>query len=102
MNPGTGKILTYSIISMFLLLFNTGANAQTISSVTTKTILADSSRSDSLKIAPEPKKSEFDTTLYYDAKIIDSDVRNRITYLIGDAVVKYKNMMGPKKTISAI
>ena len=33
-----------------------------------------------------------DTTLFYDAKMIDIPVRDRITYLIGDAVVKFKTM----------
>ncbi|MBN2009519.1 hypothetical protein JW960_09270 [candidate division KSB1 bacterium] len=35
---------------------------------------------------------DMDTTLYYDARIIDIRVPERITYLVGNAVVKYKTM----------
>lgn len=36
--------------------------------------------------------SGFDTTLFYEARIIDSDIDSNRFYLIGDAVVKYRNM----------
>ncbi len=36
--------------------------------------------------------SGFDTTLFYEAHIIDSDIDSNRFYLIGDAVVKYRNI----------
>ncbi len=36
--------------------------------------------------------SGFDTTLFYEARIIDSDIDSNRFYLIGDAVVKYRNI----------
>ena len=53
----------------------------------------DSTRADSVQIAPpETKKSDIDTTIYYDAADIFTDVDNRTTELIGKAEIKYKNI----------
>ncbi len=36
--------------------------------------------------------AELDTTIHYEARIVDNLVDERITYLMGDAVVRYRNM----------
>ncbi|MCI0511729.1 LPS assembly protein LptD [candidate division KSB1 bacterium] len=48
---------------------------------------------DSLTIAtPATAESGFDTTLFYEAHIVDTDIDSNRYFLIGDAVVKYRNM----------
>ncbi|MBD3290393.1 hypothetical protein GF337_16435, partial [candidate division KSB1 bacterium] len=59
----------------------------------------DAVSADSLIADPDSVASRFktanvgmDTSLFYDAKFIDIIVPERLTYLLNDAVVKYKNM----------
>ncbi|MFH1009770.1 MAG: putative LPS assembly protein LptD [bacterium] len=51
---------------------------------------ADTLRPDTL--APTPAKDEVDTLVLYSADSIDFDVANRVTKLIGNATVRYKDM----------
>ncbi|MBM3324609.1 MAG: hypothetical protein FJY66_02975, partial [Calditrichaeota bacterium] len=51
---------------------------------------ADTLRPDTL--APAPPKDEVDTLVLYSADSIDFDVTNRVTKLIGNATVRYKDM----------
>lgn len=39
-----------------------------------------------------PVRAQLDTTIYYEALVVDNLVEERITYLSGDAVVRYRNM----------
>ena len=59
---------------------------------TTRT-LPDSLLADStLAAAQQPAKSDLDTTIYYDAESIFTNVGSRTTTLTGKAVIKYKNI----------
>ncbi|MBC7187029.1 MAG: LPS-assembly protein LptD [Calditrichaeota bacterium] len=37
-------------------------------------------------------RADLDTTIHYEALVVDNLVEERITYLVGDAVVRYRNM----------
>ncbi|MBN1349981.1 hypothetical protein JXJ21_11270 [candidate division KSB1 bacterium] len=78
------------LLTVILLLPPGVAHAQTSTQDTLEIIRPDSLQADSLEA--DTQKSDFDTTLFYDARIIDTDVKARMTYLIGEAVVKYRTM----------
>lgn len=92
MNFNSKKIQSIFFISIFILLFLTELRAQSIPQDSLKIVLSDSTRPDTISTPSESQKSDLDTTLFYDAKTIDTHVTERMTYLIGDAVVKYKKM----------
>jgi hypothetical protein len=79
------------LLSLLVMLFSRSS---------AQTTVPDSLRSspDSLaSTAPDsakqrPAKGELDAPIVYDAHLIDNYVQERITILIGEAVVKYKNM----------
>ena len=53
----------------------------------------DSIQADSTRIRPpQTRQSDIDTTIFYDAADIFTDVDNRTTQLIGKAEIKYKNI----------
>ncbi|MDZ7370456.1 MAG: putative LPS assembly protein LptD [candidate division KSB1 bacterium] len=62
-----------------------------------QTSKADSVAADTLAVKVETAKAstksgDIDTTVFYEAKVIFNDLAERKSYLIGDAVVRYKDM----------
>jgi len=92
------------IFCLYLLLLAIPAAAQQTSAVMdsvagaadstlTAPAAADSAGQDSVQtVQPKPVKSDIDTTIYYDAVKIYTDVDNRFTELVGKAVIKYKKV----------
>lgn len=68
-------------------------NSVSLDSLSDAFVAIDSVQSDSA-LAPKqtPVKSDIDTTIYYDAMKIYTDVENRTTELVGKAVIKYKKV----------
>jgi len=66
------------------------APSDTLPPDTLMVLQADTLRADTL--APAPAKDEVDTLVFYSADSIDFDVTNRVTVLLGNATVRYKDM----------
>ncbi len=89
------KQLAYIILGLFLIpaltLSQTPDTTQTAEPDTSTIVEPDSLIVEPLEVQQE--SSDVDTTVYYDAMLIDNDMAARMSYFIGDAVVKYKDIV---------
>ena len=88
------KILSniFIVILVHVPLFAQEAPADTLTSETfeaTETIL-DSTISEPIVLEEQP--SDIDTTIYYEAQLIDNDLSAKKSYFVGNASVKYKDI----------
>lgn len=92
-----GKIFIFFLLLYYpgpAFLFAQESNSDsTVAQMTDSLMITqpDSIQVDSLVLKEKP--SEIDTVIYYDAKIINNDLDGRKSYFIGDAVVKYKDIV---------
>ena len=89
------KRLAYIILGLFLIpactLSQTPDTTQTAEPDTSTVVQPDSVIVEPLEVQQE--SSDVDTTVFYDAMVIDNDMEARVSYFVGDAVVKYKDIV---------
>ncbi|MBN1481308.1 hypothetical protein EH223_02945 [candidate division KSB1 bacterium] len=89
------KRLVYIILALFALSLSAQEalddSTQLDESQVAGAISPDSTITEPLEV--QQKSSEIDTIIYYEASVIENDLRERLSYFIGNASVKYKDIV---------